>query len=334
MTTAKAPAYLILSPLILSLALASVAAPSRAARETVESIAAVIDGDIITMRELEKKAKPYLQQLDAIDDAAQRTAKRREILQRIVDIDVGEKLVTKEIEKDRERLAVGEPDIDRAVAEVLRMNNLTREQLQAAIYGQGLTWKEYRDKLREQIARARLIQYNVQGKIQINDADATLRCEQRQRQETSEPEVCASHILLRVAADASAEQIDQLHARASQLQSELTAGGDFAAYAFKYSDDKSSPDGNLGCFRAGEMVEAFEMAAFATGVGQLSPVVRTQFGFHIIKVNDQRATDARDCRDPNVLDTFRNELYQEAMEQQMKIWIEQLRRKAFVDVRL
>jgi peptidyl-prolyl cis-trans isomerase SurA len=316
------------------LALALIAGMAHAERESVDRVAAVIEDQIITMRELEEKAAPYLGQIDAIKDPAKREERRRQIYLQVLDIEIGERMVARELESNRERLGVTEQDIDRAIDEVLRLNRITKDQLQGALYGQGLTWSEYRKRLRDQIERARLIQFRVQGKVTVKDADATRRCEERQQKSGSESQVCASHILIGIPEGATKEQIEKLRTQASQLQAEVASGGDFAAYALKYSSDKAAPDGSLGCFGKGEMVPQFEEVAFKLKVGEISSVVKTRFGFHIIKVTGRQAAATANCTDEESLNQFKNELYQEEMERQMTSWIAELRSKAFVEVRL
>lgn len=300
--------------------------------EVVDRIVAVIEDEIVTLRELEAKAEPYLASLDAEGQEKDPAARRRGVLKQVLDIEIGERIVAKEISASRERLGVTSRDVDRAIEEVLRINNLNREQLQAALYGQGVTWSEYRKKLREQIERARLIQMKVQGRVQVKDADVKRRCEGRAG--TRAVQVCASHILRKIPAGATAQQTEALRAQMTKLQAELASGADFAAYALKYSDDQSAPDGDVGCFSRGEMVDPFERAAYGTAIGDVSPVFRTQFGFHILKVYDRRNPSSGKCTEAEELETFRNELYQEELERQMNVWIEELRRKAFVEVKL
>src|SRR5688572_17421688 len=120
---------------------------AQAERQIVDRVAAVIEDEIITLRELENKAQPFMEQLDEIDDAQKKREKRRQILEQVLDIEIGERIVNKELEKNRDKLGVTDADVDRAIEEVLRMNNMTRDQLQAALYGQGMTWSEYRKKL-------------------------------------------------------------------------------------------------------------------------------------------------------------------------------------------
>ncbi len=289
--------------------------------DVVDRIVAVVDNHIITLRELRKEAHDILQKTPA--------DKQNEALRKVLDIKIDERLMKIELEKSKDQLGIGESEIDAAVSEVLRRNNMTTEQLQAALYGQGLTWSEYRTQLRTQLERARLVNFRLQGRVNITLEDARRECETQNKIQAKE-RVCASHILLKLGPKEKAETV---RAKAAQLQSELASGGDFATYALKYSDDKSAPDGSLGCFGPGEMMEAFEEAAFKTPTGKISDIVRTSFGFHIIKVTSrERAPSA--CDDEANLNRFRNELYGRAVEKQTLVWMKELRQAAFVEMRL
>ncbi|NPA25235.1 MAG: hypothetical protein GXO34_05370 [Deltaproteobacteria bacterium] len=106
--------------------------------------------------------------------------------------------------------------------------------------------------------------------------------------------VKASHILIKVAPDATAEEVEKAKARIAEIEKEIQAGGDFAALAKKYSQGPSGPQGGkLGWFGRGSMVKAFEEAAFALQDGQVSKPVRTQFGFHLIKVEKHEAAHTK-----------------------------------------
>jgi len=308
--------------------------PTAQGREVADRVVAIIEDEIVTERELATKVQPFLGQLDDIKDPAKKEQRKKEIYRQVLDIEIGEKMVSKEIEKNKDKLGVTEQDIDRAVDERMKYNNMTREQLQAALYGQGMTWAEYRKKLKELLERTRLIQYRVQGKVQVKDTDVKRRCEERSRLSAGTSQVCVSHILVAVPQGASPADVEKKRVEAGRLQSELQNGADFAAYAFKYSDYKAAPDGKLGCISRGEMEKPFEDAAFTLKVGQLSPVVRTSFGFHIIKVYDRVAATSGSCDQDSVLTPIRNELYEEEMERQMNAFIGELRSKAFVEVKL
>ncbi|MBO6717592.1 MAG: peptidylprolyl isomerase [Rhizobiaceae bacterium] len=103
-------------------------------------------------------------------------------------------------------------------------------------------------------------------------------------------EVRASHILIQVGQDAPEEEQQAAKAQADEIISELDGGADFAELAREHSDDGSAQNGgDLGYFGPGRMVPEFEQASFALEVGQHSAEpVRSQFGYHIIKVVDKR----------------------------------------------
>jgi parvulin-like peptidyl-prolyl isomerase len=102
-------------------------------------------------------------------------------------------------------------------------------------------------------------------------------------------EVHARHILLKAPANATAAQTDSIKRLAESIRQQAAGGADFAELARRYSEDTSKDQGgDLGYFGRGAMVPQFEQAAFALQPGQISPVVTTQFGWHIIKVEDRR----------------------------------------------
>ncbi len=305
-----------------------------AARESIDRVVAVVDNDVITYLELQKKAEDFLRPTESISDVAERETKRKEILAKTLEIEIGERLVTAELEANRDKLSISQTDVDRAIEQVLKSNNLNREKLKSALYSQGLSWSEYEKKLRDQLERSRLVQMTVHSKIKLDDSDVNQRCQSMQSNTNEAYQVCASHILLQIPKNASSDAKKRLYQRAIQIRTSLVNGADFSNNAMKYSDDKGAPDGSLGCFGRGEMVEAFENVAFSIEPGIISPIVQTEFGYHIIRVKERKKESVRDCSDPDTINTIRNKLYQEQFESQMDLWLKDLRKKRFVDIRL
>jgi peptidyl-prolyl cis-trans isomerase SurA len=108
-------------------------------------------------------------------------------------------------------------------------------------------------------------------------------------------EINASHILIRVDKDANAEDTLKAYQKIKDIKNKFEAGKSFEALAREYSEDPSAKNNNglLGWFTAFQMVYPFESAAYQTEVGEVSPIIRTQFGYHLIKVNDKRETLGR-----------------------------------------
>ncbi len=125
-------------------------------------------------------------------------------------------------------------------------------------------------------------------KIEVTDADAQQYYDQHISQYEKPAQVHARHILFKLAADASDDQKAQVRKRVEEVLAKAKAGEDFAALAKQYSEDSTaSQGGDLGSFPHGKMVKPFEDAAFALAPGQISELVESPFGLHIIKLESK-----------------------------------------------
>jgi len=125
--------------------------------------------------------------------------------------------------------------------------------------------------------------------IQVDTAISDEELQDLYQRDLPGAKIRARHILLRFPENATPAQVDSVRALAESLRDRLLAGEDFAALAREYSQDTGSAanGGDLGSFGRGEMVPPFEEAAFSLGAGEISPVVETTFGLHIIRVDER-----------------------------------------------
>ncbi len=125
----------------------------------------------------------------------------------------------------------------------------------------------------------------------------------------------ARHILLSVPSDATPAQEDSIRSLAEDIRDRAVAGEDFSALAREYSDDQGSAQqgGDLGWFQRGRMVQPFEDAAFSLDVGEVSDVVETPFGFHIIKLDDKEVPSLDEVAD-SVREAVKNERRQASLD--------------------
>ena len=126
----------------------------------------------------------------------------------------------------------------------------------------------------------------------MTDRDIELYYQDRREEFRQEEEACASHILIKVRAGDAGEGHPEAEAQkiAQGLLDQVKAGGDFAALAKKSSEDQGSAQngGDLGCFAPGRMVPEFDDAVFALQPGQVSELVKTSFGYHVIRLTSKR----------------------------------------------
>lgn len=142
---------------------------------------------------------------------------------------------------------------------------------------------------RARFAYTTVLAKDFQPAVPASDAELLSFYEQNAAAFRTERSVRARHILFRLAEGAAPEEEKKIRERGQFVLDKARAGADFAALAREFSQDASGPaGGDLGWFSAGQMVPAFEQAAFALNRGQVGDLVRTQYGFHIIKVEETR----------------------------------------------
>jgi len=144
--------------------------------------------------------------------------------------------------------------------------------------------------------------------------------------------VHASHILIRTPEQADAAAKAKARSQAGDLLAQLNKGADFADLAKKHSQDPgSAPNGgDLGFFSKGQMVQAFEQAAFGLKPGQTSDIVETPFGYHIIRVSEAKA--GRDLNYDEVKAQIDDYLKQQLRDQKSQEFVDQLKAKSKVEI--
>ena len=169
--------------------------------------------------------------------------------------------------------------------------------------------------------------------VQVSEKDVEEYYRTQYESATSSEKARASHILFLVPPGATPEQEQSIRQKAAGILEQIRQGASFAALAKQYSEDTTGQNGgDLGWFKRGEFMAAFEKAAFGLKKGELSELVRTEIGFHIIQVTD------RGSEGPPPLDKvdaeIRSRLMRDKFQKMMQEWMADLRRSAFVENKL
>ena len=158
----------------------------------------------------------------------------------------------------------------------------------------------------------------LQSQTPVTDADVKSRYEGQSARYKEDEQACARHVLLKVKGEGAAEghPDEQAKKLAEDVLAQLKAGGDFAAIAKKTSEDTQSAanGGDLGCFPRGTMVPEFENVAFNLKTGELSPLVKTPYGYHIIQLKELRAERVKPLEE--VKESLRGEILAERAQSQ------------------
>lgn len=162
-------------------------------------------------------------------------------------------------------------------------------EFDAALKDSGITEKDLTEISRKDIVISNYIETKIAPSITVTDEEIRKFYDDNKGQLGEEPQVKASHILIGVDASATPEEKTKAKEKAAAILKEIKGGKDFAAIAKAESTCPSKEQGgDLGFFGKGQMVPAFEQAAFALKPGEISDVVETQFGYHIIKVTGKK----------------------------------------------
>jgi len=196
----------------------------------------------------------------------------------------------------------------------------------------GFSEEMFRDDIRRKLSVQRMISEGLAPEITINDDEIEAFYNDNLEQMKRPPEVRARHILISPASS-EPEAIDAARQEIDEILTEVKSGADFAAVAEERSQGPSSTQGgDLGYFGRGQMVPPFEQAAFALDAGEVSDVVQTQFGFHIIKLEDRRGDEivALDV----VSGRIRSHLVQRKLQEEIDTLVAALREKGDIEIYL
>jgi peptidyl-prolyl cis-trans isomerase SurA len=298
----------------------------------IDKIVAIVNGEIITLSELERYHSKLRGKSEATGNPWEKETKvfdsRREILDRLIE----ETLIDQQCK--RWAIRVSERDIDMAIEDVKRLNAIvTDEQLKRALMADGLSWEDFRQQLKEQIKKAKLVSRVVRPEFSVDDEDLKRFYIEHIERFKEPDQIRASHILIVIPQDADDMLVEALRHKGKMILERLHCGEDFGEIARLYSDDASAKNGgDLGFFKRGELLPEFERSSFKLQRGELSGLIRTKIGFHIIKVTEKKEGSVIPYEE--VMEKVKNQYIEEESQRLYKAWLQELKGESFIEVKL
>ncbi len=265
----------------------AVAAPPIAAMPDLSvgkpgDVLAEVNGSKLTRAEVEEEINT---QMEALKDRIP-PDRKEEFRQGMYKYTV-EQFVVRELllgEAKKQKIEVTQADKEKAY-EQIKENLPPGKTIEEAMEESPLGKERMEKEINTGLTITKLIEQEMANKVSVTDADVAKFKEENLENLKTPESVTASHILIGFEDGDSDEVKAEKKAKAEKIQAELVAGGDFAKLAMENSSCPSKEKGgDLGKFGRGQMVPAFETAAFAQKIGEIGPVVETKFGYHIIKV--------------------------------------------------
>jgi len=283
-----------------------------------------VNGDEIGRAEFERA----IQSLEGRAGGPVPAERRDEVFRGVLDQMIAVRLLSQE--STARHIAVADADVDARFAEI-RQQFPTEEAFGEALAAQTMTIERLKSDIRSDLAVMQLLSAEIDPKVSVDESASKTFYDGNLERFQEDEAVRASHILIRVAPDADDAAKQKARAEAEAVLEDLRAGGDFAALAKEHSQDASAAQGgDLDFFSRGQMVPPFETAAFGLKTGEVSDIVETQFGLHIIKVTDRRA--ARTVPFPEVDGQIREFLQGQQREEATTAFIDALKSKGQIQV--
>jgi peptidyl-prolyl cis-trans isomerase SurA len=296
--------------------------------EVVDRIVAVVNDDIILLSELDESFKPYADRIMALGyslDEERRTLFniREEILNQLID----QKLTDQQIK--RSKITVSDNEIDKAIERLKEANLFTDEELREMLKAEGLTMEEYRKRIKDQILRAKLVNFEIKSKIVITKEDIESYYKSHSDKYSKIKEYRLSNIIMKVPSFASEEEKLGVLEKMEMALTELKAGKPFDITAGAYSESSYvSDDGGLGLFKLKELSPRIQKAIKDMKAGEFTPVLDTDQGYQIFYIQEIVNAQGKSLEEasPEIEDI----LYKEIVDKKFSSWIDELRKRSHI----
>lgn len=259
-------------------------ASTRPRSVTADSILVIVNDEVITRNELDERTRSIEGRMKAQKIAIPPYAElRKQMLERMI-VDRAQLQLAKE-----SGIRIDDSMLDRAISRIAESNKMSMQDFRNQVEREGTSFARFREDIRDDITMQRVREREVDNRIQISQAEVDHYIDVEANSLLEQQELNLAQILIRIPENASAEQIAQRRQRADDVMRQVRSGGDFAKIAATYSDASDAlKGGELGWRPKDRLPELFVDAVANLKTGQISQMIKSPNGFHIVKLIDQR----------------------------------------------
>ena len=251
----------------------------------VDAIVAVVNTDVITLKELDDRVRLVEQRLKRQNtQMPPREVLQRQLLERMI-------VTRAQMQLARDSgIRVDDIMLDRAVSRIAEQNQLSLQTFRDQLERDGLSFARFREEIREEITLQRLREREVDNKLQIGESEVdNYLAASAGKNDAGQQELSIAQILVRVPENASPQQIADRRKRAETAIAQLKSGADFAKTAASFSDAGDALNGgDLGWRSVSRLPQLFVDAVEKINEGEIASLVRSANGFHVLKLNGRR----------------------------------------------
>lgn len=255
--------------------------------QDVNSIVAIVDDDVVVRSELDSEIHKIVTQL--------KQKGTRLPPQAVIEKQVLERLILKKLQlaaAERAGINISEDILAQAINNIARKNNLNLSEFRRVLESGGISFKEFRTGIREQIITQRLKDQEVRRRIRVTDQEVNAFIARQSTSVGNRTGYHLLHILIATPEGSSSEDLDTARTKAERIITELRSGGDFHAMALAESDGRQALEGgDLGWRAANQLPTIFVDRVAAMERDEISDPIHTPSGYHIIKLADYKGGD-------------------------------------------
>ena len=223
--------------------------------------------------------------------------------------------------------------MEAAVADIEKKNGLEEGQLSEMLKSEGRSVESYKNHIRDQILLSKVVRFELGSRVSISERKIAKYYHNNQKDFWDPGKARVRHILILTEKELSADKKKEKYFQAKEILGEVKRGKDFADAAKEYSEDISASEGgDVGFVEKGKMVPEFEKAVYSLKEGAISDIVETEYGYHIIKVEEVLAGRTLPLKDvKNKIEFILSNKKQKLAYDE---WMSELRKSAFIEISL
>jgi peptidyl-prolyl cis-trans isomerase SurA len=285
----------------------------------------------LRLRELNQAIKPYSDKINGLNYSSE---KKKEMLFKVredfLDQLINRKLTDQEIK--RSKISVSEKEIDLALERIKTTSLLTDEELRKVLSREGLTIEKYRENLKEQLLRTKLVNLKVRSKIIITEEEINAYYKKNYGKYKGERKYHLRNIVMRIPRFASDADKKKIVERMEKVIERLEEGESFADLARAHSEAPvaASEGGDLGLFKMETLSPQLQDAIKGLQPGEYTSILETDQGYQIFYIQNILETSGKSLEE--VLPEIQEKLFNKIINEKYRAWLEELRKKSHIKV--
>jgi len=298
--------------------------------EVVDRIVAVVNNEIITLYDLNRTFAPYANDIKALKYPPEKERQtlfqvRQDILNQLIDSLLADQLVI------RNQITVSQKEINKTIERIKESRQFTEEQLRQGLASQGMTMEEYRNEIKEQILRSKLVNREVKSKIVITKEDIKEYYDSHREKYAGEKKYYLWNMFIKVSPGSGNSERNNARNQMEAILVKLKQGQSFESLVDELKNSSSAIQGtDLGLYRLEELSEQLRLVVKKMEIGGFSGVLETNFGYQILYIQKIEEFQAKSLE--AVGSEIEELLYNEFVDNKYQEWLDQLRARSHIRI--